>query len=329
MAHSFRTLQGARVAVHLPEPMAGHLANELSTILGEPRGNTRIEIGVRAALGDGFAVTIDGSAVAIAGGTPRRAMDGAYWLLEAVGAIFPEPGLDVPLVDREQELADGRHEITPLFPRRTLILGSDGFHDEWRAWLHWASRNRYDDIFFHDTPPSQAGRSGPRPESYEGMVAAGGGWLFERWDADGPEIVSAARERGMTLQFGGHHLATALPRELFGEHPEWFPLRNGVRDGRHNICTSNSEAMARIADGAAAFVERFAGADTYHLWADDIRGGGWCACDGCSGLSAADQALRMTNAMAAPLAAKGLKIAHLAYHDTLDSAGADGAGSER
>jgi hypothetical protein len=75
--------------------------------------------------------------------------------------------------------------------------------------------------------------------------------------------------------------------------------------------------MARIAEGTAAFVDRFEGADTYHLWADDIRGGGWCTCEGCAELSPADQALRMTNAMAAPLAKKGLSIAHLAYHDTL------------
>ena len=317
MALTFQVLQGAEFSLHLPDPIGGHLAAELRKALGERRGAASLEVSVDEARGDGFAVTCEGARVEIAGGTARRALDGVYWLLESVGAVYVEPGIDVPLVDRERRLEDGRYEIRPAFPKRSLVLGSDGFHDDWRDWMAWASRNRYDDIFFHDTPPSKDRRGGSRPATYAGMAGARGGWLFERWDEDGGEIVRMAAERCMTLQFGGHHLATVLPRSLFEEHPDWFAVRNGTRDPRYNFCTSNPAALDHVAEGAAAFAGRFEGATTYHLWADDIRGGGWCSCEACGGLSPADQALRATNAMADPLAAKGVRIAHLAYRDTL------------
>src|SRR5690606_28826034 len=141
------------------------------------------------------------------------------------------------------------------------------------------------DLFFHDTPPSRLDREpgATRPESRDAIAADGRGWLFELWDREGEEIIAEARKRGMTLQFGGHHLPSLLPRDLFEEHPDWFPVRGGERNARYNMCTSNPGAQAYVRESARRFFERFAGADVYHLWADDIRGGGWCECTQCSG----------------------------------------------
>jgi hypothetical protein len=319
-AHTFGTLANPTLDVRLPEPVAAHAAAELGTFLGPAGGGKRITVSLQPSLGDGFAVEVAGDGVGLLGATPRRALDAVYALLEGLGILFVEPGKagEVRLAGRS--LPSGKPIAeTPAIPRRTLILGCDGFHDDWRDWVEWASRNRYDDVFFHDTPPSLLRRAMPRPQSNEGMVEAGGGWMFERWDREGGAIRAALAQRAMTLQFGGHHLPALVPREAFAKHPEWFPVRRGERNPRYNLCTSSAGAMATLRDGARAFVARFAGADVYHLWADDIRGGGWCDCDGCSTFSPSDQALRATNAVAGAVAdvSPGARVAHLAYHDTL------------
>ena len=127
-------------------------------------------------------------------------------------------------------------------------------------------------------------------------------------------------DHGMTIQFGGHHLPSLLPRELFAAIRTGSRFRNGERNSRYNLCTSSDGAIAALRTAARAFFERFPGADVYHLWADDIRGGGWCECERCAGLSPSDQALRATNVLADVLAevAPAASVAHLAYHDTIE-----------
>ncbi len=271
---------------------------------------------------DGFLVDVTETAVVLMGESPRGTLNGVYWLLEQLGFCWVMPGEGGTRFVPGKSLGFGRQGGATNTLRRTLILGNDGLHDDWRDWMEFASRNRVNDLFFHDTPPSRLDRApgATRPESADEIAADGRGWMFELWDREGAEIVVEAEKRGMRLQFGGHHLPSLLPRELFAEHPEWFPLRNGERNARYNLCASSSGAVAHIRTEARAFFERFAGADVYHLWADDIRGGGWCECDACAGLSPSDQALRATNLLAEVLAevAPGAQIAHLAYHDTIE-----------
>ena len=319
MVHTFGTLANPVLEIQAPEPVATHLTAEIGQFLGGGGTGRPLRIRVETKVADGFRLTIARDGVEIAGATPRRAVDGVYALFERLGLLFVEPGPAGVVRISGRAVAEGVIEEAPAIGRRTLILGCDGFHDGWRDWVEWASRNRYDDIFFHDTPPSRLERPEPRPATHEGMLEAGGGWMFERWDEDGAAIREALAERAMTLQFGGHHLRALVSRDAFAEQPEWFPLRNGERSPRYNICTSSEGAMARLREGATAFATRFAGADVYHLWADDIRGGGWCACDRCAALTPSDQALRATNAVAEAVAtvSPAAQVAHLAYHDTL------------
>jgi hypothetical protein len=173
----------------------------------------------------------------------------------------------------------------------------------------FASRNGLNTVFLHDTPPSLWDRpSGGRT-----------GRLFALWDREGEAVRAEARRLGLRLEFGGHHLSTLVPREAFDEHPEWFPERGGRRSPEFNLCVSNAGARRALREGARRFFARFAGCDIYHLWADDLREGGWCACAGCAELTPSDQALLATNlvAEAAEEAAPGARIAHLAYHDTI------------
>lgn len=314
-------LAGWTIEVGAGGRVARHAADELRAHLAIPPAGCAGTIQLRAGTGntDGFEARIEAGRVVLDGDSPRGLVNAVAWLLEQAGFTWVEPGEDGACRIEGQTIEPGATREEPSFARRTLILGQDAFHDDWREWMAWASRNRYNDIFFHDTPPSRYRRTASRPSSAEELAADGGGWLFERWRQDGDAIVAYARERGMRLQFGGHHLATLLPRSLFDEHPDWFPFRDGVRDPRHNLCVSNDAALNYIREAARRFVREFPGADVYHFWADDIRGGGWCSCGGCRRLSPPDQALVATNAIAAGVAegAPGASVAHLAYHDTL------------
>ena len=333
------SLLDASIEFDPAQPALQHAADELQTHLraaaeGWPRDQQeadrdlsevaqpqpRITVRAGAAPTDGFELTITTHAIEIAGDSPRGALNGVYWLLEQLGFLWVRPGEQGTRFVRGKSVAPGEYKQTPLFPRRTLILGNDALHDDWPDWLEFASRNRYNSVFFHDTPPSAWDRQGAkRPTSAEELAADGRGWLFERWETDGPAITEAAVRRGITLQFGGHHLPALLPRELFAEHPDWFPMRAGNRDVRYNLCTSSAGAMAEVRRRAREFFQRFAGAQVYHLWADDITGGGWCECPECDGLSPSDQALRATNVVAEALADvwPAASVAHLAYHDTI------------
>jgi hypothetical protein len=283
-------------------------------------GIVRLELGPFHGASGGFEATVESARVVLRSESPRGLLNAAYWLLEQVGFTWVEPGETGACVREGALLAEGSHAQQPAFERRTLILGQDALHDDWRDWIEWASRNRLNDVFFHDTPPSVIDRAGAvRPALADELAADGHGWMFELWDREGEAIRSFASERGVTLQFGGHHLPALVPRAAFEEHPDWFPMRNGVREPRYNLCVSSAGAREQLQTAARAFFRRFPGADVYHLWADDIRGGGWCECDGCAGMSASDQALEATNIVASALAeiAPTAQVAHLAYHDTV------------
>jgi hypothetical protein len=301
-----------------------HAADELFSHVGQSARGSSGEVAVTLIAGargsDGFEVRVESPKVTVAGDSPRGALNGVYWLLEQLGFLWVRPGAEGVRFSTGPALADGTYREAPSFPRRTLILGCDALHDDWRDWLEFASRNRLNSAFFHDTPPSVIRPPGSRrPQSAREIAADGKGWLFERWDDDGRAIRREAAVRGVALQFGGHHLPTLLDRSLFAEHPEWFPSRAGARDPRYNLCTASPGAIAEVKARAREFFARFPGAAVYHLWADDIRGGGWCACSECSGWSPSDQALRATNVLAGVLAevAPAASLAHLAYHDTI------------
>lgn len=316
-------LNGYEIEADTGEPLLALAAEELRAHLRRLPGGARN--GVLSCIADrgasdGFTVTVRDGAVTVAGDSPKGALNGAYWLLEQLGFAWVQPGEDGLRFASGRSLAAGEYRQEPAFGRRTLILGNDALHDDWRDWHEWAARNRLNSVFFHDTPPSVLDRGGARrPASTEAIATDGRGWMFERWDSDGAAIRSDAARRGLDLQFGGHHLPALLRRELFARHPDWFPQRQGRRDARYNLCTSSEGAVAEVRARARDFFARFAGAAVYHLWADDILGGGWCACERCAALAPSDQALRATNIVADVLAAAapGASIAHLAYHDTI------------
>jgi hypothetical protein len=231
---AFESASADAITRHAIAELRSHLGQVPPT--GVP-GVVRLELTASRSASDGFQANVTAELVLLKAASPRGLLNAVYWLLERVGFAWVEPGDRGVCLRAGASLAEGAYAEEPSFGRRTLILGQDALQDDWRDWIEWASRNRLNDVFFHDTPPSVLDRAGVvRPELADEQSADGFGWMFERWDSDGPAIRDFARERGVRLQFGGHHLPALVPRSQFERHPEWFPLRNGVREPLYNLC---------------------------------------------------------------------------------------------
>ena len=323
MTVSLEQLAPSAIEFDQADPVLAHAADELRAhFQSGPGASTPVSLRVQAGSVplDGFDVAVTAERVSITGSSARGVLNGVYALLEALGYRWVQPGRNGTRLIPGRTVSEGAFREAPAFSRRTLILGNDALHDEWPDWLEFASRNRLNSVFFHDTPPSVFDRGGSaRPDSADAIASDGKGWMFERWDADGQAIQAEAGRRGLGLQFGGHHLPGLLRRELFDTHPDWFPERAGRRDARYNLCTTSAGAIAEVRARARDFFRRFGGAEVYHLWADDILGGGWCECASCASLTPSDQALLATNVLAEELAGidPAAVVAHLAYHDTI------------
>lgn len=127
---------------------------------------------------------------------------------------------------------------------------------------------------------------------------------------------------GIAVEFEAHALTWLLPRDLFGEKPEWFRMEeNGERNPRFNCCASSQEALSFIRERTAGLASVLR-SDTgrYHFWIDDVAEAR-CHCPLCRNLSASDQALRITNAVAegVRMADPAGKTAYLAYCGTLNT----------
>lgn len=293
------------ITLNADSPLAELAADELRFHMG------RIEAGPptlqfelsHGENGEGFAWSAEGGTVRIEGDGPRGLLYGVFDLLEHFGFAWPAPGDGLTVVPHSiEDLPYGRTHQTPALAGRSLILGHHAFMAEAESWIVWAARNRLNTIFFH-TDEHGLGL---------GAIPAA------QWRAGRESAVACARRYGMTVELGGHGLASLLPRQAFEEHPGWFPLRGGVRDRRTNVNPLSDKAMDVIRANARVWFEANPGFDVYHLWADDLPGGGWCEAAAAQGYSPSDQAMLATNAIAEALevAAPEAKIAFLSYHDT-------------
>jgi len=291
---------------------SAELTNFLRRITGLPfspeNGNTSSSPAIRLTHdvdgNDGFGWRVMDDGVAIHGHSPRGLLYGVYDFLEALGCRWLGPG------DRGQVLPAGQSfaldtasvEETPALDGRCLILGHYAFVAEAEAWVVWAARNRYNTVFIHTIPNEFGGGAAPA-------------W---QWEALAPQVLPLLRERDMVVELGGHGLPALLPRHLFKTMPDAFRMEDGHRTPRHNFCPSSPAAKQEVQRNARQYFLDHPGYDVYHVWADDIPGGGWCSCPACQGLSPSDQLLRATNWVAEALAQvePAAQLSFIAYMDT-------------
>ncbi|MGD9496280.1 MAG: DUF4838 domain-containing protein, partial [Armatimonadota bacterium] len=100
-----------------------------------------------------------------------------------------------------------------------------------------------------------------------------------------PEVQQwwARQKLGWSLYlWHSHNFARTIPAELYDEHPDWFPMFNGVRvppTGRYKLCLSNEALINAFAQEAIRYFDQNPAATSFSLSPSDSAG--WCECPGC------------------------------------------------
>lgn len=129
-------------------------------------------------------------------------------------------------------------------------------------------------------------------------------------------------ENGMELEYELHALNWLLPKEILDEHEDWKRVDGeGKRTHKYNFCVSADGVLDYIADRSYHLATQLGQkSHRYNIWMDDIKDG-YCHCDRCKGLSAADQTLMFCHAVLRGLRRYDPEASqsYLAYYDTLET----------
>jgi hypothetical protein len=247
---------------------------------------------------DGFLIRSVGPDIVILGKGSRGILYGCYAFLESQGVRWFAPGKQYEIVPRHGVNWNARLRIdeSPVFPKRILFYWPNNF-SSLTDWIDFCAKVRLNCFMFHYTWPSRE-------------------WYL----ALRPHLLPELEKRGMEIETGGHFLSTFLPRTLFPKHSEWFRLNEqGKRTNDFNLNPYNQEALDYLAAGACEYLEKAPEAGMFHLWADDIDGGGWSHEPGKEDYSPSDQSLLVSNHLVKKLREKlpQANLAYLAYHDTV------------
>jgi hypothetical protein len=81
----------------------------------------------------------------------------------------------------------------------------------------------------------------------------------------------------------GHSLGYLLSRDAYyAQHPEWFAMIDGKRVANAQVCTSNPQAIATLADNLCSwFPGREVPFRSFPVGQDDLGPAAWCQCAAC------------------------------------------------
>lgn len=134
------------------------------------------------------------------------------------------------------------------------------------------------------------------------------------------ELLDYAIARGLKIEYELHAAGYLLPRDLFGDHPEYFRMnKEGQRVNDSNFCVSNPEALSFYAKRAAELaLSLYGSGHEFYFWMDDGRDK-YCNCPRCREFSPSDQQLLVLNAVLAEIRRHipDACMAYLAYVDTI------------
>jgi len=247
---------------------------------------------------DGFLIRSLGPDVVILGKGSRGTLYGCYAFLERQGVRWFFPGKQYEVVPHHALNWRLRLKVSesPAFPKRILFYWPNNY-SPLEEWIDFSAKVRLNRLMFHYTWPARD-------------------WYLLLESRILPEL----QKRGMEIEVGGHFLSTFLPRTLFAQHPDWFRLnKQGKRASDFNLNPFNQEALDYVASGALEYLLRMPEASLFHLWADDIEGGGWSHEPGREEYTPSDQSLLVSNYLVKRLRDKlpHANLAFLAYHDTV------------
>lgn len=247
---------------------------------------------------DGFVIRSMGPDIVILGKGSRGVLYGSYAFLELQGVRWFFPGKQNEIVPRHRLDWNSQLRVneSPAFPKRILFYWPNNY-SSLVDWIDFCAKMRLNRLAFHYTWPARD-------------------WYIQLR----PQLLPELKKRGMEIEVGGHFLSTFLPRTLFPEHPNWFRMNErGNRINDFNLNPFNPEALDYLASGASQYLEQMPEASLFHLWADDIDGGGWSRESGKDNYSSSDQALLVSNFLVKKIREEIPKanLAYLAYHDTV------------
>lgn len=272
---------------------------ELATV--RERWASKHTLRIDAAKGelDGFDLRVTPRRITIHGHTPRGALYGAYELLEQLGCRWYGPGQTGETIPSSTtlRLPTSRTTQTASFRERSVIVLDFDNLDET---IDLLTKMRINNIYICANTPI--------PD------------LYKTWKPLRDQYLPLMQERQIILEWGGHHMAEMVPRELFASHPEYFRMtKDGKRSNDYNFCPS-SGAIEVLKKNIAPVFAMLPEVTYFHLYANDLEGGGWCACPKCKNLSPADQNIIAMNAAAEVLEKINPKarLAVCSYHDYED-----------
>ena len=137
----------------------------------------------------------------------------------------------------------------------------------------------------------------------------------------GARFLDACARYGLQVEHELHAIDWLLPRDMFASDPSFFRMNaKGERTPDSNCCPSNPFAIEVIACRAVEAARICRSTTGRHFfWMTD--NGEKCNCRKCKGLSGAEQAVIVENAIVRALRAEidpNATLAHLAYQFTMD-----------
>jgi hypothetical protein len=214
--------------------------------------------------------------ILIIGGSDIAVLFAAYRFLHDLGCRWLKPGKDEEFMPHREWIA---------VPRRQLISSPDF---AMRGWLGWGAYSLID-----------MGNKGPfrtdQNELADWAVRNGLNWMTV--GASGLADLGGQRGHGYP-QRQGHTLIALLPsgdhpgaQQLFQAHPEYYPLRNGLRvakyqDGRPvQACLSNPAVASLATQHVLAFLQQHPQTHRFSVAHND-EPSYWCECAPCRALDA-------------------------------------------
>jgi Domain of unknown function (DUF4838)/Glycosyl hydrolase family 67 N-terminus len=247
---------------------------------------------------DGFIIRSIGRDIVLMGKGNRGDLYACYAFLERLGVRWFFPGKQyecVPHVTINWGVSYNISE-SPAIRKRILFYWPNNY-SPLEDWIDFAAKARLNRIAFHYTWPAR-----------------------DWWINLQAHLLPLLEKRGLELEIGGHFLSSFLPRDLIKTHPEWFRMdKKGDRINDYNFNPFSADALSYLNSSAGNYLLKMPDARLFHVWADDIEGGGWSLEPGKEQYTASDQALLVYNDLIGRVRQKlpHAKLSFLAYHDTV------------
>ncbi|MFQ3548875.1 MAG: DUF4838 domain-containing protein [Armatimonadota bacterium] len=229
----------------------------------------------------------------INGGSGRGCLYGVYNYLHQLGCRWALPGKEYEKIPKLNDYKNIKETVSkPAVNRRGIVYCVKEPYEieKLTDFIDYLCKNGFNYLFLHQ----------------------------EKISEDKKTIIAEELNiREMGFEWGGHLLPSFLPRELFDNNPDYFRLEKGKRVKDWNYCPLSTEANDIIAKNAQKTLNSFDIFDrfeTFHIWPDDLFGGGWCEMNELKGWTDSDQYLLALNELSKRLVLKDTKLSYCAYH---------------